>query len=57
MSHLGPGRGIYRLNEIGTHRLGQRVFETYRWISREKGRVVSAVRSSVRLGRRLKEER
>ena len=31
MSHLGFGQGFFhRLNEIVTHRLGQRVFETYR---------------------------
>mgnify|MGYP003693567399 CR=1 FL=1 len=43
MAHVGRGRGFHRLSKIATHRLGHEVFETCRWILREKGRDVSAV--------------
>jgi hypothetical protein len=43
VSHIRRGRGFRRLNEIATHRLGQEVFETHRWIHREKGYDVSVV--------------
>ena len=51
---MRTGFFFHRLNEIATHRLGQRALETYRckpfgiaepkrWIYREKGRDVSVV--------------
>ncbi len=43
MSHIPGGRGFRRLNEIDTHRLPQEVFETFRWIRREKGCDLSVV--------------
>jgi hypothetical protein len=56
MAHVGRGRVSSRLSEIAAHRRGEGVFETCRWILREKGRDVSAVCRSV-VGRRLKEKR